>query len=142
MGTTATRRSIMTYCSTGPPDVGYPAPRPPAASAPGVVARGVVDGDGLGAGADPPRCDHHAQVLNELSHRLPRDAAVPDVDSGAPAAHGNPAAAGSFPASQRLRRCARQGAGAVAGPSGVDDARQDRPRYGLAERSAAPASSR
>ena len=47
---------------------------------------------------------------------------------------GNPAAAGSFPASQRLRRCARQGAVAVAEPSGVDDARQDRPRYGLAER--------
>jgi hypothetical protein len=73
-------------------------------------------------------------VLNELSHRLPRDAAVPGVDSGAQAAHGNPAAAGSFPASQRLRRCARQGVGAVAEPSGVGDGRQDRPRYGLAER--------
>jgi hypothetical protein len=45
-----------------------------------------------------------------------------------------PAAAGSFPASQRLRRCARQGVGAVAEPSGAGDARQDRPRYGLAER--------
>jgi hypothetical protein len=73
-------------------------------------------------------------VLNELSHRLPRDAAVPDVDSGAQDAYGNPAAAGSFPASQRLRRCARQGVGAVAEPSGVDDAKQDRPRYGLTER--------
>ena len=59
---------------------------------------------------------------------------MPDVDSGAPAAHGNRAAAGSFPASQRLRRCARQGAGAVAEPCGVGDARQDRPRYVLAER--------
>ena len=49
-------------------------------------------------------------------------------------AYGNPAAAGSFPASQRPRRCTRQGAVAVAEPSGVDDARQDRPRYGLAER--------
>jgi hypothetical protein len=73
-------------------------------------------------------------VLNELSHRLPPDAAVPDVDSGAQDAYGNPAAAGSFPASQRPRRCTRQGAVAVAEPSGVDDARQDRPRYGLAER--------
>jgi len=67
---------------------------------------------------------------------------VPDVDSGAQDAYGNPAAAGSFPASQRLRRCARQAVGAVAEPSGVDvaepsgvdDAKQDRPRYGLAER--------
>ena len=64
----------------------------------------------------------------------PRDAAVPDVDSGAQDAYRNPAAAGSFPASQRLRWCARQGVGAVAEPCGVDDARQDRPRYGLAER--------
>ena len=59
---------------------------------------------------------------------------MPGVDSGAQAAHGNPAAAGSFPASQRLRRCARQGVGAVAEPSGLGDGRQDRPRYGLAER--------
>ena len=59
---------------------------------------------------------------------------MPDVDSGAQDAYRNPAAAGSFPASHRLRRCARQGAGAVAEPSGAGDAKQDRPRYGLTGR--------
>jgi hypothetical protein len=47
---------------------------------------------------------------------------------------GTPPQLSSFPASRRLRRCAWQGVGAVAEPSGVGDARQDRPRYGLAER--------
>lgn len=96
-----------------PPDVGYPARGLRQRQHPGWVARGAVDGDGLGAGADPLRCDHHGQVLNELSHRLPRDAAVPDVDSGAQEAYANPGRSGQLPASQRLRRCARQGVGAV-----------------------------
>jgi hypothetical protein len=53
------------------PDVGYPARGLRQRQHPGWVTRGAVDGDGLGAGADPLRCDHHGQVLNELSHRLP-----------------------------------------------------------------------
>src|SRR4029077_11606390 len=68
----ATRRSMVTYCSTSGP----PASKTrPAAFWPGQhpeqVAHDVVDGDRLGAGCDPSRRDHGGQVLDELACQLP-----------------------------------------------------------------------
>jgi hypothetical protein len=104
MGTTATRRSIMTYCGTGPPMSDTRPRRLRQRQHPGVVARGVVDGDGLGAGADR----FGVTITRKCSTScLIGSREMPPCPTWIPARRpltGNPAAAGSFPASRRLRR--------------------------------------